>query len=146
MAETYSVAEAAAVVGCSSRTVLRSIRTGELHAARLGRTYRLSRTDLASWWQARGGGELFGNDAPALPRRKAGQVPYGYRRNDEGKWLEVPKEARVIRRIRRLRGKGASIRTIAAVLNDSGAPARGARWYPTTVARILRRLDIEEAA
>ncbi len=39
--------------------------------------------------------------------------------------------------ILRLREQGLSIRAIADTLNEKGLPARGKRWHPTTVARIL---------
>jgi DNA invertase Pin-like site-specific DNA recombinase len=47
-------------------------------------------------------------------------------------------EQRNIRAIQRLRSEGFSLNRIAAHLNDEGVPARGARWYPATVSRILQ--------
>jgi len=41
--------------------------------------------------------------------------------------------------IAELRAGGLSIRAIAAELNDQGVPARGERWHPTTVARLVAR-------
>lgn len=38
-----------------------------------------------------------------------------------------------------LRESGLSIRAIAAQLNDDDVPARGTRWHPTTVSRLLKR-------
>jgi hypothetical protein len=38
-----------------------------------------------------------------------------------------------------LRHAGVSIRGIAARLNADGIAARGARWHPTSVARLLER-------
>jgi DNA invertase Pin-like site-specific DNA recombinase len=48
-----------------------------------------------------------------------------------------PMEQRTIERIRELRESGLSFRRISSEMNDSGAPARGARWHPMTVKRIL---------
>ena len=56
---TFTLAEAAAVLSCHKETLRRAIALGELQAARLGREYRISRTDLRVFWIARGGGELF---------------------------------------------------------------------------------------
>ena len=65
-----------------------------------------------------------------------GQVPYGSQR--EGKGLQPNLyEQQVIAFIRLLREDGYSIRGIANRLNDGSIPARGTKWYPTTVARIL---------
>lgn len=58
---TYSLAEAAELVGYSTRTLRRAIDAGELLAARQASgSIRISRTELAAWWRSRGGGELFG--------------------------------------------------------------------------------------
>ncbi|MEM9729521.1 MAG: recombinase family protein [Myxococcota bacterium] len=43
-----------------------------------------------------------------------------------------------IRRIQRLRDKGLSIRAIADELRAKRVAARGRRWYPTRVDRILQ--------
>ncbi len=51
--------------------------------------------------------------------------------------VKVPEEQRILTRILRLREQGLSIRAIADTLNEKGLPARGKRWHPTTVARIL---------
>jgi site-specific DNA recombinase len=71
---------------------------------------------------------------------RVGQVPIGKRLGPDGTRLEAePAEERVIARIVQLRRAGTSTRLIASMLNDEGAPARGARWHVTSVARILRR-------
>ena len=85
---TFTLAEAADVLSCHKETLRRAIQAGELQAARLGREYRISRTDLQFFWTAQGGGELFapsqgtdaeptarsieGKDAPTKARRSSG--------------------------------------------------------------------------
>ena len=59
---TYSIAEAAELIGCHHRTIRRAIAGGGLQAAKLGRVYRISRKELIAWWRASGGGELFPSD------------------------------------------------------------------------------------
>ena len=48
-------------------------------------------------------------------------------------------EARALAIVRELRELGLSIRAIADELNRRCVPARGAKWHPTTVARVLKR-------
>ena len=64
---TFTLAEAAALLSCHVTTLRRAIQNGTLPAARLGREYRISRTDLQAFWTARGGSELFGNVEIPLP-------------------------------------------------------------------------------
>jgi DNA invertase Pin-like site-specific DNA recombinase len=67
----------------------------------------------------------------------AGTVPYGSRLAADGVHLEAdPAEAAAVELVRALRADGVSIRRIAERLNAQGAPCRGGRWHPTTVARI----------
>ena len=62
---TYSLAEAAELVGYSTRTLRRAIDAGELLAARQAAgSIRISRAELAKWWRNRGGGELFEEASP----------------------------------------------------------------------------------
>jgi len=73
---TFTLAEAAALLSCHAETLRRAIKTGTLRAARLGREYRISRTDLQAFWTARGGSELFGSgEAPLPPTRDAPPLP-----------------------------------------------------------------------
>jgi excisionase family DNA binding protein len=64
---TFTLAEAAALLSCHAETLRRAIKNGTLYAARLGREYRISRTDLQAFWTARGGSDLFGNGGVPLP-------------------------------------------------------------------------------
>lgn len=71
--------------------------------------------------------------------QRTGQVPYGKQLAADGVHLEDNSlEQRVLSGIRSLRDEGLSIRAIAERLNVEGTPARGAKWHPTTVARILK--------
>jgi excisionase family DNA binding protein len=64
---TFTLAEAAALLSCHAETLRRAIKNGSLRAARLGREYRISRTDLQAFWTACGGSDLFGNGEVPLP-------------------------------------------------------------------------------
>lgn len=52
---------------------------------------------------------------------------------------EDEEEQRALAVIDRLRASGMSIRAIAEALNDRAVPARGKRWHPTTIARLIKR-------
>ena len=70
-----------------------------------------------------------------------GDLPVGQALAADGKTLVPdPAEARALDLVARLRADGLSIRRIADELNARGVPARGKRWHPTTVARVLRRV------
>ena len=79
---TFTLAEAAALLSCHAQTLRRAIKNGTLPAARLGREYRISRSDLQAFWTARGGSELFGNGGGSLlPAEKTSPLPL--QRKDE---------------------------------------------------------------
>jgi excisionase family DNA binding protein len=66
MKTTFTLGEAAELLSCHRETLRRAIRDGELKAAKLGvRDFRISKRELASFWSACGGGELFAGDEPA---------------------------------------------------------------------------------
>jgi DNA invertase Pin-like site-specific DNA recombinase len=74
----------------------------------------------------------------ARGERTSLHAPYGWRVGEDGvRLVKVPDEQRILSRILRLRESNLSIRAIADRLNERGLPARGKRWHPTTVARIL---------
>ena len=56
---TFTLQEAAALLSCHKETLRKAILDGDLKAAKLGRDYRVSRPELAAYWRACGGGELF---------------------------------------------------------------------------------------
>lgn len=61
--------------------------------------------------------------------RCEGRKPYGTK----------PGEQAIVERIKQLRGDGMAVDKIAAVLNTEALmPRAGARWYPTTIYRILK--------
>ena len=69
-----------------------------------------------------------------------GRVPFGFCLSPDGVRLEPDAgEQRVLQVIDELRAEGMSIRAIARALDLDDAPSRGARWHPTTVARMLKR-------
>lgn len=79
-------------------------------------------------------------------RRKAdtggyayGAPPFGYQAA-EGRLMPVAEEQAALRRMRRLRKEGLSLREIGDTLTREGvSPKRGERWHPTTIARALNR-------
>lgn len=90
-------------------------------------------------------------------RRKAdrggwsgGQVPYGWRsvgRRRDAKLVGVPAEQAVIRRMRRMRRRGRTLRQLADRLNADGVPAKGgSRWRHTSVRSVLQSATHRVAA
>ena len=71
---------------------------------------------------------------------RAGEVPFGFRAEVDGRLIPVPAEQEALALVQNLRAAGLSIRAITAELNRHlPHAARGARWHPTTVARLVRR-------
>ena len=71
-------------------------------------------------------------------RHPGGRRPYGYRLAD-GLLVPDPIEAAVVRRMFELAEAGTSQRQISHTLNaENITTARGGRWAPSTVNRILR--------
>lgn len=56
---SFTTSEVADILNVHRVTVAREIRRGNLVAAKVGRHWRVRRADLESYWQARGGGQLF---------------------------------------------------------------------------------------
>lgn len=69
MQQAYSIREAARLLDLHPETLRRAVRRGELTVARIGgRILRVSTIELERWWQANGGGQLFGGaDDPVAP-------------------------------------------------------------------------------
>ena len=61
--DVFSIDEAAALIRCHPQTLRRAIKHGDLHAARIGRSYTISKADLAAFYAAKGGSQLFVEDA-----------------------------------------------------------------------------------
>ncbi len=71
---------------------------------------------------------------------RTGQIPFGLRLSEDGEHLEEhPDEQRVINLVGQLRAGGLTIQAITDELNAGDHQARGSRWHPTTIARILDR-------
>lgn len=71
---------------------------------------------------------------------RIGGIPFGFSTTGCGRHLCAdPVEQTALARVMTLRTEGWSVRAIAERLNAEGMPARGQRWHPTTVARLLQR-------
>lgn len=74
---------------------------------------------------------------------RVGAIPYGSRLAADGCHLEAePSEAAVVARVVALHAEGLRVPAIVARLEADKVPARGARWYPMTVHRILRAANV----
>ena len=71
----------------------------------------------------------------------AGEVPFGWMADDNGKLIEVADEQAILRIIGELRSAGVSLRKIAAILTESGHTTKKGNgvWSHTTVKSILDR-------
>jgi hypothetical protein len=73
----------------------------------------------------------------ALGGYVAGSPRFGLKAQDEALVVHE-EEAEVVARINALRDDGLRLRSIVRPLEVDGVPSkRGARWHPTTVARLL---------
>lgn len=82
-------------------------------------------------------------------------APFGLKfargRRQGGKAVKVlvpkPDEQRTVSRILALRRRGRSLAAIAKLLNQSGVPSKaGGKWFPATVARVLKAAELSRAA
>jgi len=71
---------------------------------------------------------------------RVGGIPYGFKLADDGVALvpDADEQARMAT-VLELRAAGLSFKAVAERLNADGVPARGTRWHPTTIDRLLRR-------
>jgi DNA invertase Pin-like site-specific DNA recombinase len=71
----------------------------------------------------------------------AGETPFGWTADDNGRLIEVDSEQKVLRIIRELRQEGVSLRRIAAALTAQGIVTKKGRtaWTHTTIQSILAR-------
>lgn len=68
---TFTLGEVAELLNCHKETVRREIKAGNLRAAKIGKEYRVSKTDLEDYWAMRGGGALFeDSERPPLDAQK----------------------------------------------------------------------------
>jgi DNA invertase Pin-like site-specific DNA recombinase len=71
---------------------------------------------------------------------RTGDIPFGFKLAEDGVHLQEDQgEQMALFDIRRYRAEGFSLREIAAKLDATQVPARGARWHKTTVERILKK-------
>lgn len=66
-------------------------------------------------------------------------APVGFTFDADGKVIADAHEQHAVAMMRELRGTGCSVREVAARMNAAGVKARGRRWHPTTIVRILAR-------
>jgi excisionase family DNA binding protein len=57
-----SLKDSASILGVHPDTIRRAIKTGKLKAAKIGRDYRIAKSELERYFQAMGGTSLFGDD------------------------------------------------------------------------------------
>lgn len=55
-------------------------------------------------------------------RYLGGKLPFGYRVGDDGALIEIPEQQQAIRRMKQLKARGWSLRTIASVVTKDGFP------------------------
>lgn len=116
IAENFDTSTA---VGRAVVTVLMAL--AELERKQIGERMQMGRTEKARQGER--------NGAP---------TPYGYVRNEAGKWSAPWEQAAVVREIFRQFNNGASLRSIAAALNDADVPTPGGKaWYARQVSYIL---------
>jgi site-specific DNA recombinase len=72
---------------------------------------------------------------------RVGNIPYGYRLGNDGTHIEAnPSEQKIITRVKSLRNKGQSLRSIASALNKHALKTRsGSPWHHVYVGSLLRR-------
>lgn len=67
---TFTLGEAAEILNCHKETLRREIKSGSMRAAKIGKEYRVSKTDLEEYWASKGGGKLFEDSRPMPGPRK----------------------------------------------------------------------------
>ncbi len=71
----YTLGQAAELLNCHPETLRRAIKKEQLFAAKIGKEYRISKTDLEAFWTAKGGGALFDDSPrPERPSKKDGKA------------------------------------------------------------------------
>lgn len=99
---------------------------------------------VAAWSQYEGEQKAMrqrsANDQRADAGKPAGQVGYGFRRED-GRVVLAPSEVEVIREAARRTLAGDSLRSVCADFQARGipTPGTGSRWNPTTLRQLLLR-------
>lgn len=73
----------------------------------------------------------------AAQGRRVGTVPLGFAAGADGRLVVNDDERLALELLQELWASGMSVRQVAAAMNAAGVPARGRRWHPTTVARVV---------
>ena len=60
--QAFSLKDSASILGVHPDTLRRAIKAGKLRSAKIGKDYRIARTELERYFQAMGGGSLFGEN------------------------------------------------------------------------------------
>ena len=58
----FSLKEVASILGVHPETIRRAVKAGKLKAAKIGKDYRIAKSELERYFQAMGGTSLFEND------------------------------------------------------------------------------------
>jgi excisionase family DNA binding protein len=58
----FSLKEVADILGVHPETIRRAVKAGKLKAAKIGKDYRIAKSELERFFQAKGGGSLFEDD------------------------------------------------------------------------------------
>ena len=58
----FSLKEVADILGVHPETIRRAVKAGKLKAAKIGKDYRIGKIELERFFQAMGGGSLFGEN------------------------------------------------------------------------------------
>lgn len=98
-------------------------------------------TTISQWERERIGERVADmHKVKASRGERVGKPPFGYKVGSDGRSLvEHRGEQKTLRQILALRERGLSYQRIAEELTETGRAARGSRWHPTTVARIIKR-------
>ncbi len=146
---TFTIEDAAELLSCHPETVRREIRNGRLKAAKVGRDYRISRLQLAGYWQAAGGGELLEEEKKAQSETLAGQNDFRMTRSlKSGADISGGMErAEKIALMLRLRKEGLEFQGIADEMMRRGIKTtRGNdKWHKGSVHAMLKKYLKEEA-
>ena len=67
--QAFSLKDASTILGVHPDTLRRAIKAGKLQAAKIGKDYRIARNELERFFQAAGGGILFGENNLRKPKK-----------------------------------------------------------------------------
>jgi excisionase family DNA binding protein len=58
----FSLKDVATILDVHPDTIRRAVKAGKLKAAKIGKDYRIAKSELERFFQAKGGGSLFGDE------------------------------------------------------------------------------------